>query len=100
MDGLKVATVDQQETFLQNQQLVVRIKPVDTLGITGELIETYVVKVSFDRVYRNDNKDKTLFERTICDKTYYGFAPSLSDAIALVKRFVNQFEVEFERITR
>jgi len=96
-----MVAIDSQETFLKNQQIVVRIKPVETLGFAGDLIETYVVKISFDKIWNSDDngKNKTLFERTVCDKGYSAFAPTLSDAIALVRRFIERFELEFERMT-
>jgi len=90
-------------SFLKKLKLDIAIQPVDSIGLTGELIELYKVEINFSKI-RYDSDDRTgnantLFERLFSEKEYCAFAPSLPDAIDLAKRFIVSFENEFERMT-
>lgn len=90
-------------SFLRKLKLEITIQPVESIGLTGELIELHKVEISFSKI-RYDRDDRTgnaesLFERLFSEKEYCAFAPSLLDAIELAKRFIVSFEDEFERMT-
>jgi len=89
------------KTLLQNLKLHIKIQPIASIGLTGELVDLYKVEIEFDRI-RYDDDDRsgissTAFERLFASKEYCGFAPTLMDAVDLAKRFVSSFEADFDR---
>jgi hypothetical protein len=93
-------SVRTDERLLRNRKFSIEIEPVSTLALDGTFAEIYLVSLTLENVhYEHDEragKRDNLFERFV-GKCYRGFAPSLADAVDLMKRYVVALEEEFAK---
>ena len=94
-------SVKTDERLLKNRKFSIDIEPVSTLALDGTFAEIYLVSLTLENVhYEHDEragKRDNLFERLFVGKCYRGFAPSLADAVDLMKRYVVALEEEFAK---